>query len=129
MLKTRVYLVLFVLIYCCIDPSLSLLSINKKIKSSSSSLTLSSSLSQWEQYFDHIDGFGADHIIEASDDISMNRGRRISSMCKVAGTYGEIKSEGIRNAIKDLGINKNDVMWDLGSGTGKVIYKNDYHDY
>lgn len=37
----------------------------------------SSSSSLWEHYYDNIDGFGADHIIEES---SINRGRKISSM-------------------------------------------------
>ena len=105
------------MVFYCYSLSSSLLSINKRIISSSS---LSSSLSQWEHYFDKIDGFGADHVIEDAD-VSMNRGRRISSMCKVAGTYGEIKSDGIRNAIKDLDISKDDIMYDLGCGTGKVV--------
>ena len=69
------------------------------IRSSLSSTSLSSSSSSspvWEHYYNTIDGFGADHIVEeVNDSKGSNRGRRISSMCKVAGTYGEIKSEGI----------------------------------
>ena len=56
---------------------LSLLSLSLSLKSiiwrkPKTSLKLS-----WEHYYDSIDGFGADHIIEDSTD---NRGRRISSM-------------------------------------------------
>ena len=41
--------------------------------------------------------------------------------CNVAGTYGEITSSGIRNCLKRLDIRENDIFYDLGSGTGKVV--------
>lgn len=36
-------------------------------------------------------------------------------------TYGEIKPESLTKLLQDLGITKHDVLYDLGSGTGKVV--------
>lgn len=92
---------MMMIIYIIILSLLSLISCKRttsfSIRSSLSSTSLSSSSSPvWEHYYNTIDGFGADHIVEeVNDSKGSNRGRRISSMCKVAGTYGEIKAEGI----------------------------------
>lgn len=36
-------------------------------------------------------------------------------------TYGEIKPESLTKLLQELAITKNDVLYDLGSGTGKVV--------
>lgn len=36
-------------------------------------------------------------------------------------TYGEIKPESLTTLLQELGITKDDVLYDLGSGTGKVV--------
>ena len=64
-------LLLFILSLSFISLTLSLKSIQLK--------KLTTYLNQaWEHYYDTIDGFGADHIIE--DNNNNIRGRRISSM-------------------------------------------------
>lgn len=36
-------------------------------------------------------------------------------------TYGEIKPASLTKLLQELGITKNDILYDLGSGTGKVV--------
>ena len=38
-----------------------------------------------------------------------------------AATYGELTIEGTHTLIQELSFNQEDIFWDLGCGTGKVI--------
>lgn len=66
----------------------------------------------WEKLFNenNIDGFRADY---------MKVNGKITDMGE-AGIYGEIVSKGIRRLFDKINLSEDDVLYDLGSGTGKV---------
>jgi len=67
----------------------------------------------WEKIYerDKIDGFRADYMKVNGTITDMGH----------AGIYGEIMPEGIRRLFDKMDIKANDVIYDLGSGTGKVV--------
>lgn len=69
---------------------------------------------KWLTFYDElkVNGFGADYI---------KIGNKIDSM-GVKGVYGEIYNQSIRDIIisQQLDITADDIMVDLGSGTGKI---------
>lgn len=70
----------------------------------------------WEQSYKDTSGFGADYMKKSGSNGLYDFG----STC----TYGEILSEGIREVIlrnMDYKFTKDDIMYDLGSGTGKIV--------
>ena len=69
-------------------------------------------MEEWERIFSDakIDGFRADYMLQNG---------KITDMGE-AGIYGEIIPKGIRRLYDKIQLKENDVLYDLGSGTGKV---------
>jgi hypothetical protein len=67
----------------------------------------------WEEVYvaNGIDGFRADYFKQQDG--------KITDMGE-AGIYGEILPTGIRNLYDSIDLKEDDVLYDLGSGTGKV---------
>ena len=67
----------------------------------------------WEEIYDKgcIDGFRADYMKVEGKITDIGH----------AGIYGEILPGGIRKLYRKLNIQADDVVYDLGSGTGKVV--------
>ena len=67
----------------------------------------------WEEIYEkgQIDGFRADYMKVEGKIMDIGH----------AGVYGEILPKGIRKLYSKLDIQVNDIVYDLGSGTGKVV--------
>lgn len=73
---------------------------------------------EWEGYYKEVSGFGADFTS------SVNKaGRKVLQSMGKEETYGEIEPRGLRVILEAIRneINVGDVMFDLGSGVGKVV--------
>lgn len=73
----------------------------------------------YEPYFEEVNGFGADYYKKSGFE-SQRVG--LQSM-GLAGTYGEVLPKSIRSilATANIILNKDDVFYDLGSGTGHIV--------
>lgn len=73
---------------------------------------------EWEKYYTGVTGFGADYTFTVN-----SAGRKVLQSMGKEETYGEIEPRGMRvvlDAVRDT-IDSSDVMYDLGSGVGKVV--------
>eukprot|EP01041_Mallomonas_annulata_P004395 gene4395-8749_t len=77
---------------------------------------MSSSDIDYLEYFDYVSGYGDDYYQN-----SINEQGKLQIMGE-EGTYGEILPTSIRRIFKsaNVDINSDDIMYDLGAGTGKI---------
>lgn len=92
-------------------------SIDKSLHSTLISTTnnnIQSIESEWLPYYDNVSGYDEDYIINESTSTKESIGE--------GDTYGEILPTSMRAIIQHfMNLTSDDIMYDLGSGTGKIV--------